>query len=230
MKRVGVFGGSFDPPHVGHVHVAQQAADQLGLDSVYWIPALQSPFKGLTETTSADHRVAMVSSMMELDPRFQLDLRELEMPPPSYTVETLRSLKRDMPEAELFLLIGEDSYQSLHKWKDPEQIRALARVAVYRRRDTRLGSARQLRSDLETGHDGPLDGVHDGPLDGVHDGVHDGAAPQMVNQDDVLLAGEPVSCSSTDIRALASKKNRIDHLVVPKVATYIKMNNLYQNK
>ena len=196
MSRIGVFGGSFDPPHVGHLQVARQAADQLGLDTVLWIPARQSPFKLDGKAEDAAHRIAMVNFLVNTDPRFHLDLREIYRPGPSYTIDTLLSLKSEFETATLFLLIGEDSYDGLPKWKDSETIRSLAQVAVYRR-ETVGTAVGKLRAD----------GGPDAP--------------------DVLLSGEPVFCSSSEIRELVSKKNPIDHLVPAEVATYIQANRLY---
>ncbi|NQV71979.1 nicotinate (nicotinamide) nucleotide adenylyltransferase [bacterium] len=195
MSRIGVFGGSFDPPHVGHLQVARQAADQLGLDRVLWIPALQSPFKVEGQVEDAAHRIAMVNFLVEMDPRFHLDLRDVNRPGPSYTVDTLLSLASEFKLATLFLIIGEDSYDGLPRWKDSETIRSLAQVVVYRR-ESQLGVKPAIRSTYQS-------------------------AP------DVLLSGEPVFCSSSEIRELVSKKNPIDHLVPAEVATYIQANRLY---
>ena len=199
MSRIGVFGGSFDPPHVGHLQVARQAADELGLDSVLWVPARHSPFKAEGQAEDATHRIAMAKLLVEMDPRFHLDLREIDRPGPSYTVDTLLSLASEFKMSTLFLIIGEDSYDSLPRWKDSETIRSLAQVVVYRRESKRGEGSHDLKSNT---------------------GDHQHAP-------DILLSGEPVFCSSSEIRDLVSEKNPIDHLVPALVATYIQAHRLY---
>lgn len=133
MKRLGIFGGSFDPPHVGHLAVAQAALRQLQLDEVYWIPALHSPFKALDNTLGGSHRLEMVRLMTQLDPHFILDQREMSRKGPSYTVDTLESIHKEEPDAELFLILGADSALGLPSWKAPQRIRQLCKVVAYHR-------------------------------------------------------------------------------------------------
>ena len=133
MNRLGVLGGTFDPPHVGHRALAAVALQELQLDLVLWIPANVSPHKTSRQTSVAQHRLEMVRRTINEQPLFKLDTRELERPSPSYTVDTLESLHRDYPEAALFLIMGEDSLASFSRWKSPERIRELAQLVVYRR-------------------------------------------------------------------------------------------------
>jgi len=133
MNRLGIFGGSFDPPHVGHLKVALQAAVELGLDQILWIPASYSPHKSAQETLSPAMRLDMVRLIVGLDSRFQVDTRELTRTGPSYTVDTLESLKGDFPDASLYLIVGEDSYRSFSTWKHPDRIRKMAHLVVYKR-------------------------------------------------------------------------------------------------
>ncbi|MDZ7780336.1 MAG: nicotinate (nicotinamide) nucleotide adenylyltransferase [Gemmatimonadota bacterium] len=134
--RVGVFGGTFDPPHVGHVHVAADVADHLSLDRVLWVPARVSPFKQREETSPPEVRLEMVRRAAALDPRFEVDTRELERPPPSYTADTLEAIRGDFPDAELFLILGADQFEQFGRWRDPERIVAAARLAVMDRDET----------------------------------------------------------------------------------------------
>ncbi|MSR36379.1 MAG: nicotinate (nicotinamide) nucleotide adenylyltransferase [Gemmatimonadetes bacterium] len=132
-KRVGVFGGTFDPPHVGHLIVARDAAETLGLDGVVLVPAARPPHKTSTHATSADLRLAMVNATVADDPILSVLAIELARPGPSYTVDTLRQLKVENPAAELFLLIGADQWRQLGTWKEPEQIGVLATISVMAR-------------------------------------------------------------------------------------------------
>lgn len=137
--RLGLFGGSFDPPHVGHLLAASDASEALGLDRLVFVPARVSPFKdGVTATPAAD-RLAMVRALVGDDPRFAVDPIEIEREGLSYTVDTLAAFAERHPDAERYLLVGEDVLPTFHKWKDAGRIRALARLVVLRR--TADGSA-----------------------------------------------------------------------------------------
>ncbi len=133
MNRIGVFGGSFDPPHLAHLVIAEQARAQAGLDRVLWVPARRSPLKRSESLANEDRRLDMVRLAVEGHPDFEVWEGELRRPPPSWTVDTLEELKREHPDAELFLVIGGDSLESLPRWREPGRIRRLARLLVYPR-------------------------------------------------------------------------------------------------
>ena len=125
---IGVFGGTFDPIHVGHLAVAQEAADALGLERVLFVPAGEPPHKPGRSITAAPHRRAMVELAIADNPRFALEPVELDRPGPSYTADTLEALSaRDVA---LTLILSADAFLALHEWHDPERILTLARVAV----------------------------------------------------------------------------------------------------
>ena len=133
MSRIGIFGGSFDPPHVGHLLAASDAAEALGLDRLVFVPARVSPFKdGVTRTSAAD-RLAMVRLLVGNDPRFAVDPIEIDREGLSYTVDTLAAYADRDPDTELVLLVGEDVLPGFPQWREPERIRRLARLAVLRR-------------------------------------------------------------------------------------------------
>jgi nicotinate-nucleotide adenylyltransferase len=133
MRR-GVFGGSFDPVHLGHLTVAAAAADRLLLESVHFVPAREQPFKIGGHVATPGDRVAMLELALALaDERFALDTRELEREGPSYTVDTLRSLRAEFPVDELCLLVGADTARDLLEWREAEAIPALARIIVLTR-------------------------------------------------------------------------------------------------
>lgn len=130
-ERIGIFGGTFDPPHDGHVAVATDVADALDLDRLLWIPARRSPLKAQAPDTPDGVRVEMVRAAAAADRRFVVDTRELERPPPSYTVDTLEALHAESgDEAELFLILGIDQYADFERWRNPARVRELATVVV----------------------------------------------------------------------------------------------------
>ena len=133
MERVGIFGGTFDPPHRAHLLIARTACDELQLDRVLWIPAGQPPHKLDGPTAGVDHRVEMTRMMVEEDHRFELDLGEVEADGPSYTVNTLERLHEAHPDWRMYLIIGQDQFEALSNWYQPERVRKLARLMVYRR-------------------------------------------------------------------------------------------------
>lgn len=130
--RIGIFGGTFDPVHDGHVHPVARAAERFGLQRVLWVPARLSPHKGV-EPTDARHRVAMIALAISGRPDWTIAFDELDREPPSYTVETLRALSARFLRYELWLLMGTDALAGFGRWKDPEEIVRLARIAAFHR-------------------------------------------------------------------------------------------------
>lgn len=131
--KIGVFGGSFDPVHVGHLIVAEAAADALGLDRVLFVPAHIQPFKIGAHQASPDDRVAMLRAAVAGNPRFLLDLREIKRGGPSYTSVTLRELADEHPADELCLMVGADAAKDLPHWHEVEEIPRSATIAVLSR-------------------------------------------------------------------------------------------------
>ncbi len=131
--RIGVFGGSFDPVHIGHLWIAESAAESLGLDQVRWIPAATSPLKPEGPQASAELRTQMLRLALAGSPTHIVDDREIRRGDVSYTIDTLGSLRDEFPGDELFLIIGSDSLATLEKWRRPEEILALAKLAVIQR-------------------------------------------------------------------------------------------------
>lgn len=128
--RIGIFGGTFDPPHLGHVTVARDVADALALDHVLWIPARVSPHKLGRAVSPPAARLDMLEAAASQDPRFQVSQVELEREGPSYTVDTLRDLRARWPAAELFLILGADQLRAFASWRDPEEILRMATLAL----------------------------------------------------------------------------------------------------
>jgi len=128
--RIGIFGGTFDPPHLGHLIAAADAYAALGLDAVLFVPAAVQPLKRDRVRTSARCRLAMVRAAVADDARFEVDDLELRRAGPSYTVDTLEELTARFGRAELFLLVGADVTTELARWHRPERILELATLAV----------------------------------------------------------------------------------------------------
>jgi nicotinate-nucleotide adenylyltransferase len=131
--KLGLFGGTFDPPHSGHLIVAQDAWAGLGLDRVVFIPAGIPPHKRRQSITPAGIRLEMLRVAVAGDPRFGVDDLELLREGPSYTVDTLRTFRARQPEAHLHLLMGADQYADFDTWYQPAEIRRLARIVVMAR-------------------------------------------------------------------------------------------------
>lgn len=130
---IGVFGGSFDPVHHGHLIVGQVASETLGLEGLQFVPAREQPFKRGQHRSSPEHRTAMLSLALAGRPGFGLDRSELDRPPPSYTVHTLDDLGRRHPRTALVLLLGADAAAELSSWHEAQRIPQLARVVVFAR-------------------------------------------------------------------------------------------------
>lgn len=133
MTAVGVFGGSFDPVHNGHLAIALAALETIPLDRVVFVPARRSPLKDDAPAASERDRVAMLDLATRDEPRFTVSRIELDRPAPSYTVETLEALAG---EGRLFLILGADAARDLPRWRDPERVRTLATLVVARRPGT----------------------------------------------------------------------------------------------
>jgi nicotinate-nucleotide adenylyltransferase len=131
--RIGILGGTFDPPHLGHLVAAEDALSCLGLDAVRLVPARVSPFKVGEMQTAAEERVALVRAAVAGNPHLQVGLQEVEREPPSYTVDTLRYCSAEEPEVRWTLLLGVDQWASFGNWKEPEEIARMARIAVLTR-------------------------------------------------------------------------------------------------
>jgi len=137
--RIGVFGGSFDPPHFGHLQVARSAVEQLKLDKVIWVPAFHPPHKQLPGTSFA-HRTGMVRALIANDSTSQLSEIESSLPQPSYTLHTLQALKKSKsPEDSWYLLIGADNWAIFPQWHQPESVLAEATLVVYPRKGIEPG-------------------------------------------------------------------------------------------
>jgi len=132
LRRIGLFGGSFDPVHNAHVALARSALEALALDEVRWIPAGQ-PWQKTRTLADAAHRQAMVALAIEGEPRFVLDPIELQRPGPSYMLDTVAELQAAQPDAQWFLIIGQDQQSGLPTWHGAKELTRRVTLAVAQR-------------------------------------------------------------------------------------------------
>jgi nicotinate-nucleotide adenylyltransferase len=128
--RLGIFGGTFDPPHLGHLLPVIDAAESLKLDAVRFVPAAVQPFKVGRTTAAPEHRLAMTKRLVAGIPGFSADATEIGRAGLSFTVDTLAAVAMASPDAERFLLLGADAFVLFDQWRDPERILSLAKIAV----------------------------------------------------------------------------------------------------
>jgi nicotinate-nucleotide adenylyltransferase len=118
LARIGLLGGSFDPPHLAHLALARTALQTLQLDELWWLPAGQPWQKAGRALQAGVHRAAMVRLLIQGEPRFRLDERELHRSGPTYTVDTVRECRAARADTDLFLILGQDQYGRLDTWRD----------------------------------------------------------------------------------------------------------------
>jgi nicotinate-nucleotide adenylyltransferase len=149
MPSIGLFGGSFDPVHHGHLIVARVAAESLGLDEVRFMPAREQPFKRGRHAAQAADRAVMLELAIAGSPGFAVERAELERPGPSYTVDTLESLRGREPRAAFTLLLGADAAAELGAWHRAGELPGLARIVVLARPGTPVPSSPLIAASLE---------------------------------------------------------------------------------
>lgn len=130
MADVGLFGGSFNPPHLGHLALARAARDGLSLTDVLWLPAGQPWQKDSRTLASGADRAAMVAALIAGERGMAVDARELQRSGPTYTIDTVTELMAERPGARLWLLLGQDQYARLHTWHQADALRERVQVAV----------------------------------------------------------------------------------------------------
>ncbi len=204
VQRLGVFGGSFDPPHLAHVALVKAAIAQLQLDRVHILPTGQAWYKP-RPLSDAVHRLAMTRLAFAHVPQVWVDEREMVRTGPSYTVDTLRELQAEYPHAQLYLLLGDDQRRSLPSW---HQIGEIDRIAII----CAAGRDQAVRAWNET-----PDTPHAPPP------FADTLLARIVALDMPLMPH-----SATDIRVLAATDQALTGLVSPAVERYIHEHHLYR--
>jgi nicotinate-nucleotide adenylyltransferase len=199
--RIGVLGGTFNPIHLGHLILAEHAAEVHDLSVVLFLPCALPPHKDPGGIASVEHRVAMVASAIEGNLRFDLSDIEAQRGGVSYTVESARELRKAYPHAELCFIIGSDTLLELRSWKDIGALLDLARFLTFARPGT--DPARIRKEDL---------------------GLAD-PWPDRILRD--VRAGRQIDISSSDIRYRVAEGLSIRYLVTPPVEMYIAEHGLY---
>jgi nicotinate-nucleotide adenylyltransferase len=131
--KIGIFGGTFNPPHIGHLIVAEYARESAGLDKILFIPAYISPLKNSGEEINSQDRLAMTELAIQRNPHFELSDIELKRKGKSFTVDTIEYLRTQFRDAEFYLLIGMDNYYSLQEWKDSQNLLSTINIFVLNR-------------------------------------------------------------------------------------------------
>ena len=199
-RRIGILGGTFDPPHVGHLWLATLAADALGLERVLLMPAARPPHKGGRTISNAADRVTMTRLAIAGDPLLDLSLIEMERPGPSYTVDSLDELRAEQgPGVGLVLIMAADSLAEVGSWREPDRLLALAEWAVGPRPGSPLPDRDALRSRF-------------------------GAAEARIH----LLEGPSLDLSSSEIRRRVAAGRAIRYLVPRAVEELIADRGLYR--
>ena len=198
-RRVGVLGGTFDPPHVGHLWLASLAADGLNLDSVLFMPAAQPPHKGGLIISRPSDRLLMTRLAINPNPTFELSGLEMERPGPSYTIDSVAELKRLHPDTDLYLIMAADSLAQIDTWREPDRLLAEIEWAV----GPRPGSALPDRSSLEQRFGDHASRLH-------------------------LLEGPSLDVSSSEIRRRVAAGDTIRYLVPRDVEELIIDRELYR--
>ncbi len=212
MQPIGIFGGTFDPIHFGHLRLAEEMAEGLGLSQVRFIPAGQPPHRGAPRT-AAIHRLEMVRRATVGNPRFEVDAREVQRPDPSYTVDTLTALRAELGnEQALWLLLGADAFAGLPGWHQWRQLFALANIVV---------AARPDAAGIQTGNL-PEELKQELAQRQVHNGSATGPAGAVVLQNMTAL-----DISATRIRATLARQNSARYLLPDAVLDYIHQHQLY---
>jgi nicotinate-nucleotide adenylyltransferase len=196
--RIGVIGGTFDPPHLGHLIVAQETHVRLDLERIVFVPAGQPPHKRNQSITDAEHRVAMVELAIARDDRFALSRVDVDRPGPCYSVDTVRLLQEAWgKDAAIYFVIGGDSLRDLPKWHQPQRLLHMCQVVAVDRPDYPTDLAEIERA-----------------LPG---------AARLIKR----MAIPTVNISSTQIRERVVKGWPIRYLVSDPVARYVQQHHLY---
>jgi len=199
---LGVFGGTFNPVHLGHLIMAQDAIEAFDLARVLFVPCARPPHKPGADLAPAQHRLSMLETAIEGDLRFELSDMEIQRGGTSYTIDTMRAVAADHPGVELFFIIGADSLVELHLWRDIEALLRLCRIVTIARPGVNLEALQAKDLKLQD------------------------PWPERLRAD--VRIGHLVNVSSTDIRYRIAEGMSIRYLVPPGVEMYIAEHSLYR--
>jgi nicotinate-nucleotide adenylyltransferase len=224
MKRIAFYGGSFDPPHNGHLTIARKLSELFELDEFIFIPAFHAPHKKGKSPTLAFHRYAMLVLATRDEAQSKVSTIELEVPARPYTVETLSKLKKELSDTEIFFVMGADSWAEIDTWREWETVLTLTNVIVVARPDYEINFSHVSEKIKKRIVD--LRGNYE--LREVEDKTTDNA--QLTTHDSQIYITDAVNLdiSSTDIRQKIQDNDRQWHKLVPEeVAKYIEKYDIY---
>jgi nicotinate-nucleotide adenylyltransferase len=201
--RIGIFGGTFDPIHLGHLILAEQCREQAKLDQVWFVPAARPPHKQDQSLTSFDRRTEMLALAIAGQPAFRVDDLERRRPGPSYTIDTLAAIHARQPDDELFLLAGSDVLPDLAHWHEPRRIVELATLLIVARPGWALWPQEQLVTALQL------------------------PAPESLRFQ--VVHAPLIALSSRDLRLRVAQHRSLRYLVPPAVDAYIHAHRLYED-
>lgn len=200
--RLGILGGTFDPPHNAHLILAQHAYEQLELDKVLFVPAGVPPHKSGTRT-SVEDRLLMLDSVLSDNPHFEISRVDIDRPGPHFTIDTIRILQEQNPDAELFFIMGGDVFRDLPNWERPQELFATAKLAVAVMRRPGVDGS-DLRANM-----------------------HEKIIPDLENHT-IMLTSPLIEFSSTDIVDRLMRGKSVRYMVPQPVLEYIEEHKLYK--
>jgi nicotinate-nucleotide adenylyltransferase len=214
--KVGIFGGTFNPIHYGHLRVVEEVREKIALDAVLFIPSGNPPLKS-ADLAPPEHRYEMTRRALETNPLFRISDIECRQKEKSFTVKTLLALKEEHPEYEPYLILGIDSFLEIPLWYQPEQLMELTHVVVVSRPGVFFSS---LSSRI------PADSNVLSALDTGERGLY--RTTMRTSRELVLLKATTLDISATGIRKLARNGMSLKYLLPEAVESYIISNNLYR--
>ena len=215
MGKIGLFGGTYDPIHVGHIEIANKALDELNLDTIYFIPTGKSYFK--ENVLSSDIRLNMVKSAIDSNDKFKLSDCEIKRAGNTYSIDTVKFFRKQFPDDELFFIMGMDSFRLFHKWKSYKDILELATLVVAPRTKTRSDNTQEGIIDNED----------------VEDDTY--FEEMCVNNPDATILRlhmDKIDISSTDLRNILKNKeyDKARNYIPSKTLEYIIKEGIYNER
>ncbi len=223
LKKIGLIGGTFDPVHNGHLHLAEQAQEIFDLEKVIFIPAFRSPHKLAIQPESCKHRLAMLALALENRPTFSINKVEIEKQTVSFTIDTLKAFKSEYSDWKLFLILGADAFQAIDTWKQSSQLLDFCNILVGTRPGTDFKVSESAKNKLFLD-----ERVKIGPSSKFGKESVFFKNTQRGTQV-VFFQISPINISSKDIRQRIYQKEEIKNLLPPSVDHYIIKNQLYRN-
>ncbi|MFO7323141.1 MAG: nicotinate-nucleotide adenylyltransferase [Chloroflexota bacterium] len=198
MGRVGILGGTFDPPHIGHLVLADCAIESLKLDHLLFVPAADPPHKRSSTRLPIEHRLPMLERALAADSRFEISRVDIDRPGPHYTVDTVEIIQNQYPDCELFFVMGSDSLRDIITWHRPDLLIERVRLAVMQR-----------------------------PTASIEPGIHASVLPRL-EQRVVIIDAPRLEISSTEIVERLRQGKTVRYLVPQPVLDYIEMYGVYR--